>query len=596
MSWLRSLNKACEAALRWLSANPARALAALTILCLTLYIPGQASLPVTDRDEARFAQATKQMLETGDFIDIRFQDAPRYKKPIGIHWLQSISVSMFGNNERNNIWAYRIPSLIGIIAAVLLTWWAARPIFGPRVALLAAALLASAVTVSFESRIAKSDAVLLAFTVLAQGALARIYLFNGNKRSEMVGIAAVFWIALGLGILIKGPVAPLVLGLTVAALLIFGGERGWKKNLHAAWGIPVMLTVTLPWFIAIGVISGGEFFKGAVGKDFLAKLIGGEEKHGAPPGYYLVAFWWSFWPGALIATGGAALWLWRHRIERRALWLLASIIPFWLVVEIVPTKLPHYILPVYPAIAMAAAWILCEKTLNRGVPMRTYKQSAALFMLVTALQIGALGYGLWLFEAEIRPVYMIAAVILTGLALIAAYAAWHALFYAALTLGIASAALLYLMAFPRILPGLEPVWPALRAAEAVAPLKRCVPGPVAFVGYNEPSAVFWNGTQSKLALPAQGAMLLARNEVPYVFVAAKRAEAFRASLRELGVSLPEPLACADGIDINGGGVLNFKLYSMRPKSEFSACAVAERYRCKERPPARWETLLGPKKS
>ena len=62
---------------RWLAASRPRQAAALILLCLALYLPGIAALPVTDRDEARFAQATKQMLTSGDLIDIRFQDVPR---------------------------------------------------------------------------------------------------------------------------------------------------------------------------------------------------------------------------------------------------------------------------------------------------------------------------------------------------------------------------------------------------------------------------------------------------------------------------------------------------------------------------------------
>ncbi len=155
------------AARRWLAAP------FLVALCLALYLPGFASLPVTDRDEARFAQATKQMLETGNYIDIRFQDEPRYKKPIGIYWLQALSVSVLSPDRLTAIWAYRVPSLLGIICAVLLSWWAARPIFGRETALLAAILLAPVFTLSLESRIAKSDAVLLATVVLTQGALMR---------------------------------------------------------------------------------------------------------------------------------------------------------------------------------------------------------------------------------------------------------------------------------------------------------------------------------------------------------------------------------------------------------------------------------------
>jgi 4-amino-4-deoxy-L-arabinose transferase-like glycosyltransferase len=334
--WLGRLDRNAVSALGWLAVRPGWAAAFLVALCLTMNLPGIASLPVTDRDEARFAQATKQMLESGDFIDIRFQEEARYKKPIGAYWLQAASVALFGSVDKDEIWAYRVPSFLGILAAVLLTWWAARAPFGRKNALLAAILMAAAVGANLEARLAKADAVLLACIILAQGALARIYLARQEPR-ETVVTAMLFWVAVGVGILVKGPVAPAVAFLTILPLAIYDPERTWLRSLHIPWGVPVLLAVTLPWFIAIGVTSEGMFFRDSFGQDFLGKLQGGQEKHWGPPGYYLLLFWWTFWPGALIATSAGALWLWRNRMHRRALFLLAWIIPFWLLLEATPT-------------------------------------------------------------------------------------------------------------------------------------------------------------------------------------------------------------------------------------------------------------------
>src|SRR3954468_3240114 len=82
------------------------------IACLA-GLPGLIAVPALDRDESRFAQATAQMLESRDFVVIRYQDEPRFKKPVGIHWLQAASVTIFSSPEAREIWAYRIPSLLG---------------------------------------------------------------------------------------------------------------------------------------------------------------------------------------------------------------------------------------------------------------------------------------------------------------------------------------------------------------------------------------------------------------------------------------------------------------------------------------------------
>ena len=98
-------------------------------LCLLLYVPGIAAIPALDRDEARFAQATRQMLETGDFLRIRFQDEARNKKPAGIYWLQAAAVGAFSTPAATAIWPYRLPSLLGGIAAVLLTFACGAALF-----------------------------------------------------------------------------------------------------------------------------------------------------------------------------------------------------------------------------------------------------------------------------------------------------------------------------------------------------------------------------------------------------------------------------------------------------------------------------------
>src|SRR5690242_11815003 len=102
----------------------------LAVLCLTLFLPGFFTIPPTDRDESRFAQATTQMLKSGDFVDIRFQDESRYKKPVGIYWLQSAAVELAGGPDNVGIWAYRLPSLAGATLAVLLTAWVGARLFG----------------------------------------------------------------------------------------------------------------------------------------------------------------------------------------------------------------------------------------------------------------------------------------------------------------------------------------------------------------------------------------------------------------------------------------------------------------------------------
>ena len=147
---------------------------------------------------------------------------------------------------------------------------------------------------------AKIDAVLLATVLAAQAALAKIYLESTADRQPSLGWAVAFWLALGAGVMLKGPIILLVVFGTILLLTITERRVGWLRRLRPAWGVPLLLLVVLPWFIAIAVTSNGEFFATAIGHNLLGKVATGQQSHGAPPGYYLVAFLLTFWPGSQI--------------------------------------------------------------------------------------------------------------------------------------------------------------------------------------------------------------------------------------------------------------------------------------------------------
>jgi len=572
----------------WLAATRWRAGIVLILLCLALYLPGFVDMPVTDRDEGRFVQATTQMLETGDLIDIRFQEKPRYQKPIGIYWLQSVSASVLGDLDRREIWTYRVPSLLGAILAVLALWWAARPVFGREVALIAAALFAACVTMNLEARIAKSDGALIACLALMQGALMRLYLLR-LPPGRTAGLAALFWVALGAGILVKGPIAPALATVTILSLVVFGGGHAWLRRLHVLWGIPLLLLITLPWFIAIGFISDGMFYALSLGKDFGDKIGGGQEAHWGPPGYYFLLFWWTFWPAALVATGGAAIWLWRNRALSRTAFLLAWIVPYWLIIEAVPTKLPHYALPIYPALALAAAWVLHTQTVRGNVPMRTYKQGAALWLIIGMLQAAVFAAALWLFETAPSVLAVMLAAVFAVAAPLTVLAMWRRAFHAGLALALVSAVAAYAGIIGEVLPRLSPLWNSERIAALRAAVKPCYGGPVVLSGYREPSAVFHLGTQTRLSRGENAGRWLVQEPGRLAFVTRRENDGFERGISRGEVSVAGPLACFTGFNMNGGDVLRFHLYASGEQE--AGCPIPKEYSCRQRSDPRWVKLL-----
>lgn len=324
-------------------------------------LAGVFTLPPIDRDESRYAQATAQMLETGNFVEINYLDEARNKKPVGIYWLQAAAVSLVSDAEDRQIWAYRLPSVLGAILAALATFWGGQRIIGREAAFTGAVLLASTVLLGIEGGIAKTDAMLVGCTTLAMAALANAR--SGATAGWRTGL--LFWSALGLGVLIKGPVTPMVVGLTTITLVIWERRIGWLKPVLAWWGPLLATLIVAPWLISIQIATDGGFLREALGDDLAPKLVSADERHGGLPGYHLLVLPLVFFPATLFLIPGAgrvvaALRGGDDRIAGAARFLIAWAIPTWLVFELLPTKLPHYVLPVYPALALAAGWGLVE--------------------------------------------------------------------------------------------------------------------------------------------------------------------------------------------------------------------------------------------
>src|SRR5476651_2535557 len=263
------------AVLDWAIVTHGRAVALLIVFSLIAFIPGFFQIPPVDRDEARFAQATKQMVESGEYVDIRFQDEDRYKTPVGIYWLQAAAVkageALGVPNAHTTIWLYRLPSLAGAIGAVLLTYWAALAFVARRAALLAALMMASSILLGVEARLAKTDAALLLTCVVVMGAMARIYLLSRRAPDASINwtVPAILWTALAGGVLLKGPLILMFVVLTAVTLSIADRSARWLLRLRPLAGFAWLIVLVLPWFIAIVAKSGDSFFVQAIGQDML---------------------------------------------------------------------------------------------------------------------------------------------------------------------------------------------------------------------------------------------------------------------------------------------------------------------------------------
>ena len=543
----------------FVTTSHARAVSFLLLCGLLFFLPGFFNIPAIDRDEARFAQATKQMVETGDFVDIRFQDEVRYKKPVGIYWLQAASVetatTLGLSGAQLRIWVYRIPSLIGAIGATLLTYWTALAFVTRRGAVFAALMMCSCVLLGAEARLAKTDAMLLLTVVAAMGALARAYLSwqrGEDPEHPPWSWPAIFWTALACGVLLKGPLILMFAGLTVLTLAILDRDAAWLWRLRPVWGLMWMLVLVLPWFVAIFWRAGDAFFADSIGGDMLSKLSA-QESHGAPPGLYLLLFWVTFWPGAPLA-GMAAPAVWRARREPGAQFLLAWLVPSWFVFELVLTKLPHYVLPLYPAIAILTVGALERRVLSRS----WLKRGAAWWFVIPALTsliavIGAI-------TLTRQPVFL--AWPFVAVALICGLFAWW--LYEdnraerSLLNAVVAALFLVFAIYGVVMPALTPLFPSAEIAHALRNVV-CVGPKAAAAGFHEPSLVFMTGTSTVLTDGSGAADFLSQGSCRFALVDQRNERSFAQRAEAIGLRY-NVASRIDGYNISQGKAVSIAIF------------------------------------
>jgi 4-amino-4-deoxy-L-arabinose transferase-like glycosyltransferase len=356
---------------------------------------------------------------------------------------------------------------------------------------------------------------------------------------------------------VKGPVAPAVVAVTAIALVLWDRDARWLKRLKPLTGVAIALAVAAPWLIAIGLKSHGEFFRASLGTDFGAKIAGGRESHGAPPGYYAALVTLSFFPGTLFLLPALRDAVSRVR-EPQIRFLLAWAAGVWLTFELVPTKLPHYILPAYPALALLCALWLWRDEERRGWTVASMVEFAigliafvlALMLLPSRFDSGTSGLAWTMLAAA------------TAAGVVAVFAVLRKAQGRAVTAALVAVFALYATVAIEA-PALTTLWVSPRLEDVVtANSRRSDPSPVA-AGFTEPSLVFLIGTSTRLANgPSQaaveaqsGGLALVDDSVRPAFLA--RLGALGASARDVGE--------VSGLNYSRGRSVHVTVYRVTPR-------------------------------
>jgi 4-amino-4-deoxy-L-arabinose transferase-like glycosyltransferase len=319
--------------------------------------------------------------------------------------------------------------------------------------------------------------------------------------------------------------------LTVVTLSIADRSGRWILRLRPLAGFAWLIVLVLPWFIAIVAKSGDSFFVQAIGQDMLSKITSAQEAHGAPPGFYLALFWVTFWPGAVLA-GLAAPMVWKARREPGAQFLLAWLIPSWLVFEAVMTKLPHYVLPLYPAIAILISCILEKGALARAPWLVRGTAGWFVFPVATAIAVGvgfiAIGGDLGLIAWPFATAAMI-----FGL-----FAWWIYDVDGAersLLRGMMASVFIAITVYAVTFPSLPALFPSALVADEVRATGCEQPQVASTFSYQEPSLVFLLGTGTRFTDGTGAAIFLGQGSCHFALVDARNVGSFVQRANSIGL-------------------------------------------------------------
>ncbi len=359
------------------SARPATSKLALLFTALTLLLClGNETLPLIDRDEPRFAEASREMLQSGNWVVPQFNNTPRYDKPPLIYWMHIACYKALGVNA----FAARLPAALCTAAAgVCIALWGSR-LATPAAGLQASLIFALCVQNFIHGRAAVADPPMVLFSILAAWAGWEWLKQPGNRL-----IALTFWVSLALGFLAKGPIAWVPLGMTGWAF--WKNRRSQPSPSPFSWllGSCLMLGIVALWGIPALLQTRGEFAAVGLGEHVVNRSIVSMEGHGAKnllgylatlPLYFLTVFPsfapWSFWLPAAIRSH------WKQPSADAAFLLSGAILTFG-IFTLSRTKLPHYPLPAFPYLALLLAlwW-------QNARPMRLWRKTAAITTAVFA--------------------------------------------------------------------------------------------------------------------------------------------------------------------------------------------------------------------
>jgi 4-amino-4-deoxy-L-arabinose transferase-like glycosyltransferase len=353
----------------------------ITLVWLATSAAGLGSTSLWEPDEPRYAEATRQMLLRGDMLTPYFNGSPRFEKPILFYWMQVAAFVVFGVTEM----AARLPSAVAGLGCLLLTYAIGRRYFAGRAALSGTLVLATTFRFVVWTRLGLPD-MLVIFWML--GAL---YCFLRALEDEPYRprVALIGWAAVGLGTLTKGPVIVIPL-LTVAAYVLWTRQHASVHRLRPWVGALLAAAIGLPWYLWMVWQHGRTFVDFAIGHELLERYASSSAAFSTPPRsvlWYPRIYLGDAAPWTLFVVAAAAWAVVQQRTFDDRTGRGVALVAIWFVtvfILFVPSrfKMPHYILPAYPASALLTG-LFVDRAFSRQISERLWR----ILVFATAISV-----------------------------------------------------------------------------------------------------------------------------------------------------------------------------------------------------------------
>lgn len=326
-------------------------LSLLTLVGLLTLTPGNATLPLLDRDEPRFARATVEMMRTGDWVVPYFNGAYRFDKPVLTYWMMSVGYRVFGIGE----FGARAHSVLAAILTAFAIYGMGRRVFSPTAGLLAAFAWLTSFQTLFHGRSAVADMPMILCVTMAQWAFYELGHGGNNRHGRIWFLVA--YLALGLGFLAKGPVALFVPALTLGLYRLLSRTPLPWRRLRIAEGLLVVLLIAAAWGLPALFQTGGLFWREGMNRHVVERgLESFNNRQFIPLFYYPATLLFSLFPW--IAFAGATITSSHPIREPRIAFLLAWFLSPFFIFSFYATQLPHYTMPGFPAALLLIGYAL----------------------------------------------------------------------------------------------------------------------------------------------------------------------------------------------------------------------------------------------